>query len=54
VILINIIDFAVNDLEKAVQYAIHCGATITGEQFCVVIENHEIERTFTIFLVSAV
>ena len=27
------IDFAVNDLEKAVQYAIHCGATIAGEQF---------------------
>lgn len=27
------IDFAVNDLEKAVQYAIHCGATIAGKQF---------------------
>jgi predicted enzyme related to lactoylglutathione lyase len=27
------IDFAVNDLEKAVQHAIHCGATIAGEQF---------------------
>jgi 3-methyladenine DNA glycosylase AlkD len=27
------IDFAVNDLEKAVQYAIHCGATIAAEQF---------------------
>ncbi|NJJ35530.1 glyoxalase/bleomycin resistance/dioxygenase family protein [Clostridioides difficile] len=26
-------DFAVNDLEKAVQYAIHCGATIAKEQF---------------------
>ena len=26
-------DFAVNDLEKAVQYAIHCGATIADEQF---------------------
>lgn len=27
------IDFAVNDLEKAVQYAIHCGATIADRQF---------------------
>lgn len=27
------IDFAVNDLEKAVQYAIHCGATVANEQF---------------------
>ncbi|MGL5434062.1 MAG: VOC family protein [Lachnospiraceae bacterium] len=27
------IDFAVNDLEKTVQYAIHCGATIADEQF---------------------
>lgn len=27
------IDFAVNDLEKAVQYAIHCGATAAHEQF---------------------
>jgi hypothetical protein len=27
------IDVAVNDLEKAVQYAIHCGATIADEQF---------------------
>lgn len=27
------IDFAVNDLEKAVQYAIHCGATIADKQF---------------------
>ncbi len=27
------IDFAVDDLEKAVQYAIHCGATIAEEQF---------------------
>jgi predicted enzyme related to lactoylglutathione lyase len=26
-------DFAVNDLEKAVAYAIHCGATIADEQF---------------------
>ena len=26
-------DFAVNDLEKAVQYAVHCGATIAEEQF---------------------
>lgn len=26
-------DFAVNDLEKAVQYAIHCGAIIAEEQF---------------------
>jgi hypothetical protein len=35
------IDFAVNDLEKAVQYAIHCGATIADEQFsdCVVVES---------------
>jgi predicted enzyme related to lactoylglutathione lyase len=27
------IDFAVNDLEKAVQYAVHCGATIADKQF---------------------
>lgn len=27
------IDFAVNDLEKAVQYAVQCGATIANEQF---------------------
>lgn len=27
------IDFAVNDLEKAVQHAFHCGATIAKEQF---------------------
>ncbi len=27
------LDFAVNDLEKAVQHAIHCGATIADEQF---------------------
>mgnify|MGYP001080568627 FL=1 len=27
------LDFAVNDLEKAVQYAIYCGATIADEQF---------------------
>ncbi len=27
------LDFAVNDLEKAVQYAIHCGATVAEEQF---------------------
>lgn len=27
------IDFAVNDLEKAVQRAIHCGATTAAEQF---------------------
>ena len=27
------LDFAVNDLEKAVQYAIHCGAAIADEQF---------------------
>lgn len=27
------LDFAVNDLEKAVQYAIECGATIAEEQF---------------------
>lgn len=27
------LDFAVNDLENAVQYAIHCGATIAEEQF---------------------
>ena len=27
------IDFAVNDLEKAVQYAIQCGATVAGAQF---------------------
>ena len=27
------LDFAVNDLDKAVQYAVHCGATIADEQF---------------------
>jgi predicted enzyme related to lactoylglutathione lyase len=27
------IDFAVNDLERAVQYAIHCGAKIAEAQF---------------------
>lgn len=27
------LDFAVNDLEKAVQHAIHCGATVAEEQF---------------------
>lgn len=27
------IDFAVNDLEEAVQYAIRCGATIADKQF---------------------
>ena len=27
------IDFAVNDLEKAVQYAIQCGATMADKQF---------------------
>lgn len=27
------LDFAVNDLEAAVQYAIHCGATVADEQF---------------------
>ncbi len=27
------IDFAVNDLEKAVKYAVQCGATIAGQQF---------------------
>lgn len=27
------IDFAVNDLERAVQYAIQCGATISDKQF---------------------
>lgn len=27
------IDFAVNDLEKSVQYALHCGATLSDEQF---------------------
>ena len=27
------LDFAVNDLEKAVQYAVHCGATISDAQF---------------------
>jgi len=26
-------DFAVNDLENAVQYAIHCGAAIADKQF---------------------
>lgn len=27
------LDFAVNDLEKAVQYAVQCGATVAEEQF---------------------
>lgn len=27
------LDFAVNDLEKAVQYAVQCGATVAAEQF---------------------
>lgn len=27
------IDFAVNDLEKAVQHAVHCGATVADAQF---------------------
>ena len=27
------IDFVVNDLDKAVQHAIHCGATIADKQF---------------------
>lgn len=27
------LDFAVNDLDKAVQYAVHCGATTAEEQF---------------------
>jgi len=27
------LDFAVNDVEKAVEHAIHCGATIAEEQF---------------------
>lgn len=27
------LDFAVNDLEKAVQHAINCGATVADEQF---------------------
>lgn len=27
------LDFVVNDLEKAVQYAVECGATIAQEQF---------------------
>jgi len=27
------IDFIVNDLERAVMYAVDCGATIAGEQF---------------------
>ena len=27
------LDFAVNDLGKAAQHALHCGATIAGEQF---------------------
>lgn len=27
------LDFAVNDLEKAVQYAIRCGAAVANEQF---------------------
>jgi hypothetical protein len=27
------LDFAVNDLEQAVQYAIQCGATVAEDQF---------------------
>ena len=27
------LDFAVNDMEKAVEHAIHCGATMAKEQF---------------------
>ena len=27
------LDFAVNDLEKAVEYAVHCGATVADKQF---------------------
>lgn len=27
------LDFAVNDLEAAVEYAIHCGATVAEQQF---------------------
>lgn len=27
------LDFAVNDLEKAVEYAVHCGARMADEQF---------------------
>lgn len=27
------LDFAVNDLEKSVEYAVHCGATIADKQF---------------------
>ena len=27
------LDLAVNDLERAVQHAVHCGATISNEQF---------------------
>lgn len=27
------LDFAVNDLEKAVQYAVQCGATVANKQF---------------------
>jgi len=27
------LDFAVNDLEEAVQHAINCGATMAAEQF---------------------
>ncbi len=27
------LDFAVNDLQKAVEYAIHCGATLADQQF---------------------
>lgn len=27
------LDFAVNDLDAAVQYAIHCGATVADKQF---------------------
>lgn len=27
------LDFAVDDLEKAVQHAIHCGASLAGKQF---------------------
>lgn len=27
------LDFAVNDVEKAVRHAVHCGATVANEQF---------------------
>ena len=27
------LDFAVNDLEKAVEYAVHCGAAVAARQF---------------------